>query len=94
MPCYQRAAAVTAAGETNETLLDGDAGEEQWVVADGVGPLGGARTRKSAGEDDDIPTLGEEEAAAQPMARRAWILGLAARPVKLSCVPLRASCIV
>jgi hypothetical protein len=62
VPCYQRAAAVTGAAGGHEELLEGDAGE-QWVAADG--PDGNAKQRAAAaaGADDDIPTLGDDDAA-------------------------------
>lgn len=69
VPCYQRAAAVTGAAAGHEELLEGDAGE-QWVAADG--PDGGAKQRAAAaaGADDDIPTLGDEEAELQKVGFR------------------------
>jgi hypothetical protein len=64
VPCCQRAAAVTGAAAGHEELLEGDAGEE-WVAADG--PDGNAKQRAAAaaGADDDIPTLGDDDTAAQ-----------------------------
>ncbi len=71
VPCYQRAAAVTGAASAPDALLEGDAGEE-WVAADG--PDTGGKPNGSAGmeDDDDIPTLGEDEAAARKVRRHGW----------------------
>ena len=64
VPCHQRAAAVTGAAAAHEKLVEGDEGE-QWVEA--LGPDGSAKQRAAAaaGPDDDIPTLGDDDAAAQ-----------------------------
>jgi hypothetical protein len=64
VPCHQRAAAVTGAAAAHEKLVEGDEGD-QWVEA--LGPDGSAKQRAAAaaGPDDDIPTLGDDDAAAQ-----------------------------
>lgn len=68
--CRQRAAAVTGAAAAHEKLVEGDAGE-QWVEA--LGPDGSAKQRAAAaaGPDDDIPTLGDDDAAAQKVGLHA-----------------------
>ena len=62
VPCHQRAAAVTGAGNAAERLLEGDAGEE-WVAADGPETGRAASNARDAADDEDIPTLGEEGGA-------------------------------
>lgn len=54
VPCHQRAEAVTRAAHAPEQMLQGDEGED-WVAAEGSGLQSGT------GNDDDIPTLGDDE---------------------------------
>lgn len=69
---------MTGAASAHDALLEGDAGEE-WVAADG--PDTGGKPKGGAGmeNDDDIPTLGEDETAARKVRRHGC--SRAARPL-------------
>ena len=58
MPCYRRASAVTGAADQAEALVAGDGDGEDWVAPE---PSGGGGP-SADGDDDAIPTLGEEAA--------------------------------